>query len=107
MATDERLEMGPLASGDAEPSADHAELLRRVQVAEATIAELRADALRRRAEVRELVRGLPSTVSRRSLLRSMLIDVARHPDKRGVATRAARKFARAPRRAARTVLRRR
>lgn len=86
--------------------AENAELRRRVEVAEALIGDLRAEALTRRAEVRELAQALPVAMSRHALVRSMLRDVRSHPDKVGVGRRALRKLGRAPRKALR-ILRRR
>jgi len=63
--------------------------------------ELRTDALRRRAEVRQLAESLPTAVSRHAVLRQMLSEVRHHPDKGGVARRAVAKAGRAPRKAAR------
>lgn len=82
------------------------ELRRRVELADASIAELRREALERRAEVRALAESLPVVMSRSTLLRSMASDAWHHPDKPDVIRRAMRKLARAPRKAVR-VLRRR
>ena len=76
--------------------AENVELRRRVEAAEADIDTLRRESLERRAEVRRMAEALPAEVSRRTLLRAALYDVRRHPDKRGVAARAARKAGRAP-----------
>ena len=79
----------------------------RVADAQRSLDELRAEALARRAEVRELVEALPAAMSRRSIVAGLWRDVLHHPDKRGVVqTRVhrgrsvaaqARLFARAPR----------
>ncbi len=76
--------------------AENAELRRRVELAEATIDELREGALARRAEVRAMAEALPAEVSRHALIRSVLRDARDHPDKRGVVARAVRKLGRAP-----------
>jgi chromosome segregation ATPase len=86
---------------------ENAELRRRVVAADAAIAELRAEALGRRAEVRALAEALPTAVSRRAVLRAMLRDVRHHPDPLGVATRGIRKLGRAPGKLARIVMGRR
>lgn len=87
-------------------AAENVELRRRIEIAEATIAELRAEALERRAEVRRLAEALPTAMSRHALVMGMLRDVRHHPDKAGVARRGLRKLGRAPRKAVRIVLRR-
>jgi hypothetical protein len=86
--------------------AENAELRRRVEAAEATIADLRTEALERRAEVRRIAEALPTAMSRHALVMGMLRDVRHHPDKGGVARRAVRKLGRAPRKALRIILRR-
>lgn len=83
--------------------AENDELRRRVTEAEAAIATLRSEALARRAEVRSLAESLPTAMSRHALVMGMLRDVRHHPDKKGVLSRAIRKLARAPRKAARIV----
>jgi chromosome segregation ATPase len=87
-------------------SAENAELRRRVDAAEQQIATLRDEALARRAEVRAMAEALPTAMSRHALVTGMLRDVRHHPDKAGVLGRAVRKLGRAPRKAARLVLRR-
>ncbi len=82
---------------------ENAELRRRVEAAEQTIAELRADALARRAEVRAMAEALPAALSRHALVTGMLRDVRHHPDKAGVLKRGIRKLGRAPRKAVRLV----
>lgn len=82
---------------------ENAELLRRVEMAEREIAQLRSDALARRAEVRSLAEAFPAAMSRHALLTGMLRDVRHHPDKKGALGRAVRKLGRAPRKAARLV----
>lgn len=84
--------------------AENAELRRRVDAAEAAIAELRQGAAARRAEVRELAEQLPAEISRHALIRGTLRDALHHPDKVGVAKRAARKLGRAPVKAYRIVV---
>jgi cell division septum initiation protein DivIVA len=84
---------------------ENAELRRRVAEAEQAIAELRESSAARRAEVRSLAEQLPAAVSRRVILRSMVADVVRHPDKVGAVQRALHKLGRAPRKAARVALR--
>ena len=71
--------------------AENEALRARVEAAEAAIAELRAETLERRQQVRDLVSDLPVALSRKSLLRQVLRDGVKHPDKRGVVTRAANK----------------
>ena len=66
---------------------ENADLRRRVAAAEAAIAELRAEALARRQEVRALVADLPVAMSRKTLLRQVASDVVHHPDKKGVVVR--------------------
>jgi hypothetical protein len=83
--------------------AENAELCRRVELAERGIAQLRADALQRRAEVRSLAEAFPTAMSRHALVTAMLRDVRHHPDKRGALTRAIHKLGRAPRKAVRLV----
>ncbi|CAB4882962.1 unannotated protein [freshwater metagenome] len=82
--------------------AENGILRARVEAAEAAIADLRAEALQRRQQVRELVADLPVAMSRKTLLRQVLRDGLKHPDKRGVVTRATNKA----RRDARDALRR-
>ena len=81
---------------------ENADLHRRVVAAEAAIAELRAEALERRQQVRALVADLPVAMSRKTLLRQVFTDAVRHPDKKGVAVRIVNKA----RRTARNTLRR-
>ena len=83
----------------------NAELRRRVEATRIEIDELRAEALQRRDEVRTLVEGLPTVVSRRSVMRKMVVQSVHHPDKTGVMGRALRKLGRAPRKAARVITR--
>ena len=77
--------------------ATNAELRRRVDLAEAEIGRLRAEALDRRAEVRSLAESFPAAMSRHALLTAMMRDVRHHPDKKGALRRAVRKLGRAPR----------
>ncbi len=70
---------------------ENAELRARVEAAEAAIAELRAEALQRRQDVRDLVADLPAAMSRKTLLTQVARDAVRHPDKKGVAVRAVNK----------------
>jgi len=88
-------------------SAENTELRRRIDVAQATIDQLRSEALERRAEVRAMAEALPTAMSRHALVRQMLHDVRHHPDKPGVLGRAVRKLGRAPRKVARLLLGRR
>jgi len=74
--------------------AENADLRRRVEAAEAAIAELRAEALSRRQEVRALVADLPVVMSRKTLLRQVAGDVVHHPDKKGVVVRVVNKIRR-------------
>ena len=84
---------------------ENAELHRRIEVVRAEIGELRAESLKRRDEVRQLVADLPTVVSRRTVVREMLREGANHPDKPGVLGRALRKLGRAPRKALRLITR--
>lgn len=81
-----------------ELTAENTELRRRVEAAEATIDELRAEALERRSEIRAMAEQLPAAMSRHALVRQMLDDARHHPDKAGVARRGARKARREIRR---------
>jgi hypothetical protein len=85
--------------------AENAEMRRRVELATAEIDQLRAESLQRRDEVRRLVADLPAVVSRKSVIREMLREGVRHPDKVGVTGRAIRKLGRAPRKALRVLTR--
>ena len=73
---------------------ENADLRQRVAAAEAAIAELRAEALARRQEVRALVADLPVAMSRKTLLRQVASDVVHHPDKKGVVVRIVNKIRR-------------
>jgi uncharacterized coiled-coil DUF342 family protein len=84
---------------------ENAELRRRFETTRIEIDELRAEALQRRNEVRQLVADLPTVVSRRAVVREMVREGANHPDKTGVIGRALRKIARAPRKAFRLITR--
>lgn len=81
---------------------ENADLLRRVVAAEDAIEHLRAEALERRQQVRALVADLPVVMSRKVLLRQVVTDAIRHPDKKGVVVRTANKV----RRSVRSALRR-
>jgi hypothetical protein len=83
---------------------ENAELRRRVDAAEQAISELRAGALQRRSEIREMAEALPTAMSRHALVTGMLRDLRHHPDKGGVVRRAVRKLGRAPRKAIRVAL---
>jgi septal ring factor EnvC (AmiA/AmiB activator) len=85
---------------------ENAELRRRVELAETAIAQLREEALARRAEVRAMAEALPAEISRRTLLRTMVTEAVHHPDKAGVVRRGVRKIGRAPAKAVRIVVRR-
>ena len=84
---------------------ENAELRRLIDEVRAEIDELRAESLQRRAEVRALVADLPTVVSRRTVVRQMFREGAKHPDKSGVLGRALRKLGRAPRKALRMITR--
>ena len=84
---------------------ENAELWRRIDEVRGEIDDLRAESLQRRAEVRALVADLPTVVSRRTVVRQMLREGAKHPDKSGVLGRALRKLGRAPRKAFRLITR--
>ncbi len=77
------------------------QLRSRVETAEQSLAELKVEALERRAEVRALAGDLPAAMSRRAVLSGMFRDVVHHPDKPGVVKRAVAKLGRAPRKLAR------
>ncbi|HEY4331813.1 MAG TPA: hypothetical protein VGM78_04565 [Ilumatobacteraceae bacterium] len=81
--------------------AENADLRQRVAAAEDAIVEMRADALARRQQVRDLVADLPVTMSRKTLLRQVWRDAVTHPDKRGVVVRAVNKLRRGVRKAIR------
>ena len=70
---------------------ENADLRQRVAAAELAIDELRADALDRRQQVRDLVADLPVVMSRKVLLRQVLNDAIHHPDKKGVVVRGVNK----------------
>jgi chromosome segregation ATPase len=89
-ATDDLDELGRVR-------AENDELRRRIAEVDEEIEVLRAEALERRAAVRELAESLPTAISRRTLLRQMAGDLRHHPDKAGVVRRALAKLARAPR----------
>jgi hypothetical protein len=78
---------------------ENADLRRRVETAEAAIAELRAEALERRQQVRALVADLPVAMSRKTLLRQIANDAIHHPDKKGVVVRGVNKIRRTVRKA--------
>ena len=84
---------------------ENAELRRRIDAVRGEIDDLRAESLQRRAEVRALVADLPTVVSRRTVVRQMFREGAKHPDKSGVLGRALRKLGRAPRKAFRLITR--
>ena len=84
---------------------ENAELRRRIDAVRGEIDDLRAESLQRRAEVRALVADLPTVVSRRTVVRQMFREGAKHPDKSGVLGRALRKLGRAPRKALRLITR--
>jgi len=65
--------------------------------------ELQHRTARRRAELSEIAAALPGAISRRTVLRSIVADIRRAPNKTAVAGRALRKLGRAPRKAARLV----
>jgi predicted nucleic acid-binding Zn-ribbon protein len=84
---------------------ENAELRRRIDAVSAEIAEMRAESLQRRDEVRQLVADLPTVVSRKTVVREMLREGAKHPDKSGVFGRALRKLGRGPRKVFRLITR--
>ena len=84
---------------------ENAELRRRLDTTRTEIDELRAEALQRRMEVRQLVADLPTVVSRRAVVREMVREGAQHPDKPGVLGRGLLKIGRAPRKAFRLITR--
>ncbi len=91
------------SSPNAELERENTELRRRVDVAEASLEEMRAETLARRAEVRALAESLPTAMSRHALLWAMARDARSHPDKAGVVKRAIAKAGRAPGKAVRLV----
>ena len=70
---------------------ENADLRQLVAAAELAIDELRADAVARRQQVRDLVADLPVVMSRKVLLRQVLSDAIHHPDKKGVVVRGVNK----------------
>jgi len=76
---------------------ENAELRERVAAAEMAIEELRAEAIERRQAVRDLAATLPVVMSRKTLLRQVVVDAVHHPDKKGVVVRAVNKGRRATR----------
>ncbi|MEP7203481.1 MAG: hypothetical protein ABI894_12775 [Ilumatobacteraceae bacterium] len=84
---------------------ENAELRRRLDAVRVEIDELRAESLQRRQEVRQLVAELPTVVSRRFVVKQMVREGAKHPDKSGVMGRALRKLGRGPRKALRLISR--
>ena len=84
---------------------ENAELHRRLETTRGEIDELRADALQRRDEVRQLVADLPTVISRRAVVREMVREGVNHPDKPGVFGRGLRKIGRGPRKAIRLITR--
>ena len=82
---------------------ENAELRRRLETTRTEIDELRAEALQRGIEVRQLVADLPTVVSRRAVVREMVREGAQHPDKPGVVGRGLGKFCRGPRKAFRLI----
>lgn len=95
------IEPEPTTASAAGLQTENAELRRRLDLAEAALDELRAEAQQRRTEVRILAESLPTAVSRHAVLREMLRDARHHPDKSGVVRRGAAKAYRAPRKAIR------
>lgn len=81
--------------------AENDQLRSRVEAAEQALADLKVEALDRRAEVRALAAELPAELSRRAVLSAMFRDAVHHPDKPGVVKRAVAKLGRAPRKLAR------
>lgn len=96
---------GVVESEAARLRVENAELRRRIEATEHMIDELRTEALVRRAEVRELAEALPIAMSRRTLVRQMLSDAKNHPDKSGLARRAAANARHLPHRAKRRLRR--
>lgn len=84
---------------------ENAELRRRLEAVRVEIDELRSESVQRRQEVRQLVAELPTVVSRRNVVRQMVWQSAKHPDKTGVMGRAFRKLGRGPRKALRLITR--
>jgi len=80
--------------------------------AEARLDELQRESERRRAELREIAAQLPAAMSRRAILRSIVVDIRCAPNKGVIVKRAVRKLGRAvrklgraPRKAARMLKR--
>lgn len=57
---------------------------------------LQAESRERSAELRSIADQLPVTMSRRALLRALVVDVRHSPNKRAIVGRAVSKIARAP-----------
>ena len=98
MAAEEAEALVPASAELEDLRTENADLRQRVAAAEAAIAELRAEALARRQEVRALVADLPVAMSRKTLLRQVASDVVHHPDKKGVVVRVINKIRRKLRR---------
>lgn len=74
--------------------------------------DLQRESDQRRVELREIAAQLPAAMSRRAVLRSVVVDIRRAPNKGDIVTRAVRKLGRgfrklgrAPRKAAHTIMR--
>lgn len=65
--------------------------------------ELQRRTAQRRAELAKIAAALPATISRRTVLRSIVADIRQAPNKTDIAGRGLRKLGRAPRKAARLV----
>lgn len=71
------------------PSTHDAEVLRRLD-------ELEAESNARRDELRAIAAQLPATISRRALLRTVVDDIRRSPNKGEIVRRAVSRIGRAP-----------
>jgi hypothetical protein len=58
--------------------------------------ELQRESERRRQELREIAADLPAALSRKQLLRAIVVDIRRAPKKGNIASRAVTKAARTP-----------
>ncbi len=65
--------------------------------------ELQRESEQRRQELREIAAELPAALSRRQLLRAIVVDIRQAPARGSIASRAVTKAARAPRKLYRSI----